>query len=71
MTTGVKDGIKVAGLDGVKANHCREPRICICIGFGPMRKVGLKMRLVLRDRRRFTTFGDTITISTPASLNVK
>ena len=53
MTTGVEDGIKVAGLDGVEANRCREPRVCVCIGFEPMRQVGLKIWLVaFRIERR-------------------
>src|SRR6516162_172101 len=55
MAAGVEDGIEVLGLDAVEANRRREPRLCVCIGFEPMRKVGLKVWLVaLRIERRAT-----------------
>jgi hypothetical protein len=58
VAAGVEDGIVVLGLDAVEANCCREPRLCICIGFEPMRKVGLEVWLVaLRIQRRAPAFG--------------
>ena len=46
MTTGVEDGIVVVRLDAVETKCCRELRFRVRIGFEPMRKVGLKVRLV-------------------------
>src|SRR6516225_6836045 len=53
MTTGVEDGIVVFLLNAIEANRCREPRLCVSIGFEPMRKVGLEVWLIaLRIERR-------------------
>ena len=42
MAAGVEDGVEVLGLDAVEAKCSRELRFCLCIGFEPVRKVGLK-----------------------------
>ena len=53
MAAGVEDGVEVLGLDAVEAKCCRELRFCVCIGFEPVCKVGLKVWLVaFRIERR-------------------
>jgi hypothetical protein len=53
VPAGVEDGVKVLGPDAVEADRCSEPRLCVCIGFEPVRKLGLKVWLVaLRIERR-------------------
>ena len=72
VAAGVEDGVEVLSLDAVEANRCRELRFCVCIGFEPMRKVGLKVRLVAhRIARRLAALWQASTISAPASLNVQ
>jgi len=71
VAAGVEDGVEVLGLDAVEAKCCRELRFCVCIGFEPVCKVGLKVWLVaFRIERRLAAFGEASTISAPASLNV-
>src|SRR6202008_3512618 len=53
VAAGVEDGVEVLGLDAVEANRCREPRLCLCIGFERTGEAALKVWLVaLRIERR-------------------